>query len=213
MYNWLRNYKSGECHYYNENAEKKELNDLRKELNKLKKKYEGMMNNEEMMNSGTEDEEEDNEDQDKVNELIEQRKQNAIKKGHRSSVSAEAYGEYNKKKAFVPKVISKTKEQEERINNKVLKSFIFNNLDSHELKTVVDAMEETTCKPQDKIIKQGENGDVLYIIEKGEYDCFKQFVSSIILYKLLNILGKRQRTYKSKRIFSRRFIWRISSFV
>ena len=38
-------------------------------------------------------------------------------------------------------------------------------------------MEEYNCKENDTVIKQGDPGAVLFIIEKGTYDCFKQFVS------------------------------------
>jgi len=31
------------------------------------------------------------------------------------------------------------------------------------------------------IITQGESGDVLYVIEKGELDCYKTFVNHILI--------------------------------
>ena len=176
MYSWLRSYKTGEGQSFNISAERKELIELRKEMRKLKKKYDNNLeDNEAQVESCSEDEEEGD---DKVDELIEQRKSNIIKKGPRSSVSAEVYGMFNLKKEFTAKIIPKSDEQIERIHNKVLKSFIFNNLDEKELKTIVDAMEEVDCNVDDEIIKQGDAGAVLYIIEKGEYDCFKQFVSN-----------------------------------
>jgi len=54
-----------------------------------------------------------------------------------------------------------------------LKSFIFNSLDEKELKICIDAMEEYTCKKGDQVIKQGDPGAVLFIIESGTYDCYK----------------------------------------
>ena len=62
------------------------------------------------------------------------------KQGCRASVSAEVYGTYNKKSKFVVKVIKKTEEQKALIEEKVLKSFLFNCLDDKELKNVIDAM-------------------------------------------------------------------------
>ncbi len=53
-------------------------------------------------------------------------KQKQKGKQGRSSVSAEVYGAFNVKKEFVPKVIPKTEDQINRIQDKVLKSFIFN---------------------------------------------------------------------------------------
>lgn len=183
MYSWLRSYKSGGGQSFNISSEKKELIELRKEMKKLKKKYDSNLeDNEGHVASCSEDEDEDD---DKVDELIEQRRSLINKKGPRNSVSAESYGTFNKKKEFTAKVIPKSDEQIERIQNKVLKSFIFNNLDEKELKTVVDAMEEVNCNVDEEIIKQGDNGAVLYIIEKGEYDCFKQFVS---IFKIILII-------------------------
>lgn len=154
------------------NSEKLELIELRKEMKRLKRKYEKFVDQEENVQSASEH---DDEDEDKVEEII-PKKSSILQKGPRTSVSAEVYGNFNIKQAFVPRFIAKTEEQISRIQNKVLKSFIFNNLDDKELKTVVDAMEEYTCKVKDTIIQQGDPGAVLFIIEKGTYDCFKQFV-------------------------------------
>lgn len=193
MVKWLKNYK-GELTSMENNSEKLELIELRKEMKRLKKKYESKHNEdrEAVVESESEHEEED----DKVEELIEQKKVSIVKKGPRSSVSAEVYGIFNEKKAFEPKVVPKTEEQIERIQTKVLKSFIFNSLDDKELKTVVDAMEEFTCKEGEEVIKQGDPGSVLYIIEKGTYDCFKQFVSLYSLFRR----KKTRKLLKSKNI-------------
>jgi len=125
--------------------------------------------------SASDKEDEEDENQDKVEELIEKRKEASKQKGARSSVSAEVYGLFNEKQAFVVKVVPKSSEQIKRIHDKVLNSFIFSSLDPRELKSVVDAMEEVVCKKGDEIIKQGDPGAVLFIIEKGDYDCFKVF--------------------------------------
>ena len=44
-----------------------------------------------------------------------------------------------------------------------------------EISTIVDALEEKHYKKDDYIIKQGDNGDYVYIIEKGELICEKVF--------------------------------------
>jgi len=185
MINWLQNFQ-GQQNIFESSAERNELSELRKEMKKYKKKYNlsGNAVDEEMVIDSDVSNNEGEED-DKVDELIEQRKQKQKGKGGRSSVSAEVYGEFNLKKAFVPKVITKTEDQIKRIQDKVLKSFIFNMLDEKELKIIIDAMEEYCCKPGDYVIKQGDPGAVLYIIEKGEYDCYKQFVS---IFKNINLL-------------------------
>jgi cAMP-dependent protein kinase regulator len=52
---------------------------------------------------------------------------------------------------------------------------MFQCLDEPELKIVIDAMEEKKFKAGDYIIKQGEDGDVLYVVDAGELDCSKVF--------------------------------------
>jgi cAMP-dependent protein kinase regulator len=61
----------------------------------------------------------------------------------RESVSAEAYGAFNKKKEnFVATVITKTEDQKKRIRTKLNMSFMFKALDEKEKLVVIDAMEE-----------------------------------------------------------------------
>jgi len=113
--------------------------------------------------------------------LIEQRSQQVKAKAQRSSVSAEVYGLFNKKADFKAKVIPKTNEQRQRIINKVTHSFLFNSLEDKDLDTVIGAMEERRYKTGDNVITQGENGDVLYLVEQGSLDCFKTFVCCVNL--------------------------------
>lgn len=60
----------------------------------------------------------------------------------RQGVSAEVYGSFNPKGSYVQKIIEKTKEQKERISNKILTSILFNNLEESEIEVVINAMEE-----------------------------------------------------------------------
>lgn len=126
------------------------------------------------VHSGSENED-DTEDQDTVDELIE-KKMSLIKKvGARASVSAEVYGSYNKKENFKPKFIQKSEAQYKRISQCVVHSFMFNSLDEKDLQTVINAMEEKKVNSCETVITQGENGEVLYIIESGTLDCYKVF--------------------------------------
>lgn len=95
--------------------------------------------------------------------------------GQRSSVCAEVYGIFNKKENFVARVIPKTEEQKETIHKKCLQSFIFNSLEDQDMVTVVNAFEEKKYKAGDYVINQGEQGDVVYLVDKGELDCEKVF--------------------------------------
>jgi len=64
----------------------------------------------------------------------------AVKKGPRSSVSAEAFGAWNTKKSFVAQKIAKSAETKDELRKKLSMSFMFSNLDEREQEIVIDAM-------------------------------------------------------------------------
>jgi cAMP-dependent protein kinase regulator len=86
-------------------------------------------------------------------------------------VSAEAYGEWNAKKAFVAPVISKTDEQKDRLRNVLSKSFLFAALEDNDMTVVIGAMSEVNTAAEEKVINQGDQGDFLFVIETGKLDC------------------------------------------
>lgn len=45
------------------------------------------------------------------------------------------------------------------------------------MKVVINAMDEKKAHAGDTIIKEGEKGDVLYVVEDGLLECFKTIVS------------------------------------
>jgi len=89
----------------------------------------------------------------------------------RASVSAEAYGEWNAKKAFVAPVVPKSDQQKQRLKACLNKSFLFAALGDHDLMIVVGAMKEVNAVPQQRMINQGDSGDFLFVIESGVLDC------------------------------------------
>merc|ERR1719379_319013 len=94
--------------------------------------------------------------------------------GNRQSVSAEAYGDWNKQKTnFEPPVYEKTEEQADRIRGMLKKSFIFETIDEKNLEILVKAMHKVELKDGEKIITEGENGDYLFVVDKGKLDCHK----------------------------------------
>eukprot|EP00746_Dinoflagellata_sp_MGD_P166233 gnl/MRDRNA2_/MRDRNA2_95986_c0_seq1.p1 gnl/MRDRNA2_/MRDRNA2_95986_c0~~gnl/MRDRNA2_/MRDRNA2_95986_c0_seq1.p1 ORF type:complete len:390 (-),score=140.98 gnl/MRDRNA2_/MRDRNA2_95986_c0_seq1:144-1313(-) len=119
-------------------------------------------------------EEEEEEEDDEVDELPEPPPTYASK-GQRSSVSAEAYGAWNKKEDFTPPVYEKTDEQKERLTKVLGKSFLFAALAKKELDIVINAMEEKKLEPGTRIIHQDGDGDCLYVVESGSVECFKRF--------------------------------------
>lgn len=93
----------------------------------------------------------------------------------RNSVSAEVFGQFNKKRTYVPKVIRKSEAQKRRIRERLDQSFMFKMLDENDKKIVIDAMEEKRYVKGDIVIKQGNDGDVLYLVERGQLRCTKRF--------------------------------------
>jgi len=91
----------------------------------------------------------------------------------RGSVSAEAYGDWNKKTDFTPPVHAKSDGQKKRIREVLSNSFIFNSLEDRDANVLVDAMQEVKLKRGTRVINQGENGDYLFVVEKGSLNCVK----------------------------------------
>merc|ERR1719424_1816971 len=91
--------------------------------------------------------------------------------GARASVSAEAYGDWNTKKAFVAPVIPKTDEQKDRLKNVLGKFFLFSNLEDNDMTIVIAAMSEVIAPEGERVINQGDQGDFLFVIETGKLDC------------------------------------------
>lgn len=86
---------------------------------------------------------EEDEAGDNIEEQLEKKKQKEGPKGPkmRSGVSAEVYGANNKKENFKARFIKKTPEEQAKIREKLLKSFLFKSLEEKDLQTCIDAME------------------------------------------------------------------------
>jgi len=117
----------------------------------------------------TEDEEEEEESDDEMDEIPEFKQ---VAKA-RQSVSAEAYGDWNKKKVFTPPSYTKTDEQKGRLKDTLAKSFMFVDLDTKDMATILMAMKEVPLEAGTKVITEGEDGDYLFVIESGQLDCIK----------------------------------------
>lgn len=144
-------------------GEREELRQLRVEAERLK--------NGKMSDTDTEDSEGD--EIDELPEVI----ISAKSKKARASVSAEAFGAWNKKSAFNPRVIPKNSQQKARIAERLGKAFMFAALDDNEREIVINAMEEKRFNIGDQVITQGEDGDELFVVDTGKLECTKVFVS------------------------------------
>jgi cAMP-dependent protein kinase regulator len=173
--NWLRKY-VGKGTMNNDNAEKEELLRLRKEIKRYKEKYKDLEEDSESDSKDSENEDKLNEEEKNKYDKEVEVKMNTRKvkrKVNRSSVSAEVYGIYNKMENFKPKVIPKNDSQKKTILEKMEQNFLFKNLDKEEQNTVINAFEQRIAKTGETVIKEGDYGDCLYLIEEGTLDCTK----------------------------------------
>ena len=58
---------------------------------------------------------------------------------------------------------------------------MFSALENKDKDIVINAMAETIVKEGEFIIKQGDDGDNLFVIESGQLDCTKYMVNLTIL--------------------------------
>lgn len=125
----------------------------------------------------SESEEASDEELDTVQEQVEFKKlvNKADYKSQRISVSAEVYGEHNKKENFKPPVYPKSAQQKDNILGKLRNSFLFSALEPKELDVIANAMKEQQVTGGTTVIKQGDKGDDLYVVDSGTLDCFKLF--------------------------------------
>lgn len=89
----------------------------------------------------------------------------------RSSVSAETMNPDSfHNDSWKPPVHDLTPDQLSRLNKSIVKNFLFSNLDELALSTVLHALQEKRYEKDSLIIKQGDEGDFFYLIEKGEVE-------------------------------------------
>jgi cAMP-dependent protein kinase regulator len=135
-------------------------------LRKLKHRPMGVETSE----SEEEDEEEDDEE---FTRIIEAKR--ATIKNQRKSISAEAYGHYNPKSEFHPKVVEKDPQTKQKIHELLSNSFLFKHLEEKEMTIIVNAMEIRHYESGASVIKQGDDGNELYIVGSGQLRCTKRF--------------------------------------
>ncbi|CAJ1356001.1 unnamed protein product [Effrenium voratum] len=96
-----------------------------------------------------------------------------VQRKQRQSVSAEAYGAFNERKAYVPKVIHKDDAQKARLQKVLQECWMFKHHTPENMKIILDALQEKKVDAGVKLIQQGDEGEVMWVIEEGELECFK----------------------------------------
>jgi len=120
----------------------------------------------------------------------------------RTSVSAEVFGKYHAKEEFKPKVINKSSEVKAKIEERLRSAFMFMSLEDHDLRVVIDAMDERVVQPKEFVIKEGDPGDVLYIVETGDLNCTKVIDGEekfLKKYKTGDVFGELALLYNAPR--------------
>jgi cAMP-dependent protein kinase regulator len=105
----------------------------------------------------------------------------------RQSVSAEAYGDWNKKKEFTPPKHPKSEEQRGRIKTVLSKNFMFKGMGDKELAIILDAVEEVIIPESEIIIKKGDDGDFMFVIESGSLECMIDKDGAEVVVKVVEI--------------------------
>lgn len=97
----------------------------------------------------------------KIRERIQIRKGRKVS---RQGVSSEVFGEYNRRESYVPKAVEKSVESTTLLSSLLKKSIFFQNISSQDEKILIDAVEETVVSEGSEVIKEGEAGNLLYIV-------------------------------------------------
>jgi cAMP-dependent protein kinase regulator len=97
-----------------------------------------------------------------------------VRNSRRKSVFAEAYNPEEDEDDKPSVVHPKSDSQRARLAEAVKHSLLFRSLDGEQMHEVLDAMFERKVQKGDFVIKQGEDGDNFYVIEKGKYKVFVQ---------------------------------------
>jgi len=91
-------------------------------------------------------------------------------RARRGSVSAESIQPSDN--TLPTKVYPKTSEVKMRIALATSRNLLFRNLENEQKRCIVDAMFERTVKSDEIIIRQGDEGDNFYVVDKGVFDIY-----------------------------------------
>lgn len=69
--------------------------------------------------------------------------------------------------SFTAPSYPKTAAEESFLTKAILQNFVFSNMKSNEMKTMIAAFDKQTFEPGTKVIQQGDTGDYFYVIESG----------------------------------------------
>ncbi len=95
-------------------------------------------------------------------------------------MSAEVFGAWNKKRDFTAPRYEKSPQLIEALKKRLEQAFMFSCLNPDELSIVLDAMQNVKKHAGEVIIREGDDGDNLYVVESGVLTCTKIFVINLL---------------------------------
>lgn len=102
-------------------------------------------------------------------------------RGRRFSVAGESYNPSTDFTNVQRNIIKKSNEARNRIRTVITSNILFKNLDEEQLEDLIDEMFEVRLKPDEVIIRQGDDGDNFYVVDSGElYVLYKDVVVATI---------------------------------
>jgi len=168
---------------------RKEVATLQSDIRELESKLSSSVGSGQGVDAQEEEEEEEEEEEDDNDEVDEMPPPPAsyLTKGPRASVSAEAYGAWNQVQDFAPPVHHKSDDQKQRLQSLLATSFLFNTLDRKSMDIIIDAMLEQKIETATRIIQEGDDGNVMFIIEQGHFECIKKIGGEEKTVKTCNV--------------------------
>lgn len=90
----------------------------------------------------------------------------------RQAVAAETYDPNKEDKDYKRVVHAKSDEQKARLRHAMKNILLFKGCEPEQIREILDAMLERRVDKDEKVIRQGADGDNFYVIESGTYDVF-----------------------------------------
>ncbi|CAB0008985.1 unnamed protein product [Nesidiocoris tenuis] len=66
----------------------------------------------------------------------------------------------------------KTADMKKKLENSMKDNLLFRGLEREQMNTIIDAMKEVPVRVGDEIIRQGDDGDFFYVIDRGIYEAY-----------------------------------------
>jgi len=144
----------------------------------------------------------DSEEEDDADDTVEHMPPPPPVQKKRQSVSAEAYGAFNERHTYQKKIIAKDEAAKTRIREVLKTGWMFKDLDAPNVNIIVDAMTEKIVEKDVQVVTEGDEGNVMWIIEEGMLECSKKIDGAVKVVKTCrrgDIFGELALLYSNPR--------------